>query len=118
MQGGRAQNKKGVTLPSCVLHDQLEEWRIALPEDVRPRRYGAAGSGTARKAMSRLRKRWGGRIGRLRPRDVLPVGVMRAKASCALCTSVHARYGRRASAARAPPRSRAWYIEAQCLWLP
>ena len=77
------QNKKGVTPPSSALHDHVEEQRLAVPEHVRPRPYGVVGSGTARKAMSHMRVRWGGRITRLRPRDVVPLAEMRVKATCA-----------------------------------
>ena len=56
---------------------EYESVRRTFAENVRPPLWhGAPGS---RKQGTRLRRRWGGRYGIVRPRDVLPAAVMLAK---------------------------------------
>lgn len=59
---------------------QFEAIRGAFAENFRPRVWlGAAG---ARKRGTRLRERWGGRFGALRPRELLPTAERQGKAYC------------------------------------
>ena len=57
---------------------EFERVRASFPEEFRPSAWlGTAG---ARKQGTRLRRRWGGRFGAVRPREEVPVDVMQAKA--------------------------------------
>ena len=65
--------------PSSLVLQQYEEARMALPEHLRPASRGVASDGKARSWMRRLRRRWGGRHGRLRVRDEPSADELQAK---------------------------------------
>ena len=65
---------------SALMLQQYEDFRLQVPLEVRPACRGAAGDSKAKSWMNRLRQRWGGRYGRLRVRDELPVEVLQQKA--------------------------------------
>ena len=69
-----------VSPSSALFLQQYDGARLAVPEDVRPRCRGSASDSSARAWMRRLRKRWGGRYGRLRVRDEPSMDVLQAKA--------------------------------------
>ena len=75
------QNRKGVTPPTALVLDQFEMQRLAMPVAARPASLGTSACSAARKAMSRWRLRFGGRIGRLTLREEIPLDVMRSKAT-------------------------------------
>ena len=56
---------------------EYEQVRATFGEDVRPPLW--LGTHGARKQGTRLRRRWGGRYGIVRPREILPTEVMLAK---------------------------------------
>ena len=83
----KPQNKKGVASPSAAVLDHFEERRVAIPEPVRPRPWGTSASGASRMRLTRWRHRWGGRIAKLRPREIVPLDVMQSKAPLAYRSS-------------------------------
>ena len=86
VEWGRAQNTKDpdpVEPSTGELLDQLELIRLSIPENERPRAWGVSASGSARKRASRLRAKYGGRIGKLRSQVRLPVAEMREKSMAA-----------------------------------
>ena len=70
---------KGVAPRTEAVLRQLEQARQALPEAVRPAHRGDVYHPPARVWAARWRKRWGGRHGRLRVREAIPVDDMRSK---------------------------------------
>ena len=75
------QNKKGVAVCSASVLDHFEERRAMLPDSLKPPAWGTVAPAVARKRLSRWRKRWGGRIAKLRPQDIMPVDELRSKDS-------------------------------------
>ena len=77
----RVQNE-AVGQTGCAAHmlDHLETVRLRLPSGARPPLRGASSEGKNRKWLSRLRKRYRGRVGKLKVRDVLSQEEMLAKA--------------------------------------
>ena len=78
----RAQNMKDpdpVEPSTGELLDQLELIRLSIPEHERPRAWGVAASGSARKKATRLRAKYGGRIGKLRTHPKVPTAELQAK---------------------------------------
>ena len=76
----QAQNRLGVAPSTGAVIDQFEERRASLPASVRPTPWGSSASATSRRRVSRWRRRWHGRIAKLRVREEVPVEVMREKA--------------------------------------
>jgi len=66
--------------PAAAVLDRFEDRRVATPEHARPRPRGTSASGTLRMRLTRWRRRWGGRIAKPRPREVVPLDVMQSKA--------------------------------------
>jgi len=75
---GLAPSTGQVLLRAELLRRQLPEWH-------RPAAIGVAAQSSARMWAFRWRKRWGGRHGKIRVRDDIPVEEMRAKASTLAC---------------------------------
>ena len=76
----RAQNeRRGVAPDTAAVMVEYERARANLPADIRPNVW--LGQVGARKRATRWRQRWGGRLGVLRPRDILPVHEMLEKAA-------------------------------------
>ena len=78
----RCQNDKGICPSSIALMDQLRQRRpdfLKRRADSRP--LPASGGGGARKHVARLRVRYGAHMGRMRPREELPIATMQAKVS-------------------------------------
>ena len=78
-----ANRRKGVAPSADTLLQRLEERRLRLPEAVRPPSWGSVAHAGARMRLTRWRRRWNGRHGKIRTRDDIPVQEMRDKA--ALC---------------------------------
>ena len=76
-----SQNRKGVAPGTGAALDRIAAQRLLLPEHLRPTPWGTSDSSTARKRVSRWRRRWGGRIAKLRIREEVTADEMRAKAS-------------------------------------
>ena len=76
----KCSNERDVVPSTAHVLDEFEMRRRRLPEAVRPPVWGLSSAAAARKRMTRWRRRWGGRIGRLQLRADLPVGVMTSKA--------------------------------------
>ena len=72
-----------VAPPSAAVLDHFEERRVAIPEPFRPRPWGTSASGASRMRLTRWRRRWGGRIAKLRPREVVSLDDMQNKAPLA-----------------------------------
>lgn len=72
--------KKGVAPPTASVLRLYEEGRASIPEGVRPEHKGEVSESRARKWAMRLRRRWGGRHGKLRVREHMAVEEMRGKA--------------------------------------
>jgi hypothetical protein len=77
----KVQNARGVAPDTGALLAQFECGRRSWPFDVRPPPWGLSAAGGARKRVVRLRRRWGGRVAMLRPREDVPLESLRAKAS-------------------------------------
>ena len=71
---------RGVAPSADTVLQRWEHQRQALPEGVRPAPRGSAAEPKARMWLMRLRRRLGGRYGRIPPRDDVPLEDMRAKA--------------------------------------
>ena len=78
-----AANRKGVAPPTGSLLDRYEEHRQEFPEPIRPDEWGNVSSFAARMLAVRWRKRWSGRVARIRTQDVVPVEELRQKACVA-----------------------------------
>ena len=76
----RAQNEKGVAPSTGAVLAQLESGRWEWPAAFRPPPWGPSAEVLQRRRVSRLRRRWGGRIVRLRYRDDTPLPALRGKA--------------------------------------
>ena len=76
-----SQNRKGVAPGTGAALDRIAAQRLLLPEHLRPTPWGTSDSSASRKRVSRWRRRWGGRIAKLRIREEVLVEDMRAKAS-------------------------------------
>ena len=76
----RLNTDKGVAPSTEALLQQLEVQRLALPELVRPDARGSVVEPRARVWASSFRRRWGGRYGRIRVREHVPLEEMMAKA--------------------------------------
>ena len=71
----------GVAPATSAVLGRLADQRGRLPVPLRPPAHRhVAGSAAARLWASRWRRRFGGRLAMLRPRDQLPLGAMREKA--------------------------------------
>ena len=73
-------NGRDVVPSTAHVLDEFEKRRRRLPEALRPPEWGFSSAATARKRMTRWRRRWGGRIGRLQLKAELPADVLMAKA--------------------------------------
>lgn len=71
---------RGVAPPTDAVLERFEQQRRALPESVRPTCKGVADEARARMWASRWRRRWGGKHGRIRPKDEMTAEEKRAKA--------------------------------------
>ena len=77
-----SQNRVARVAPaSRRVYGEYELQRAALSEAVRPPAWGVRFNGSARKAATRWRRRFGGRLSVLRPRDIIPLSEMREKAT-------------------------------------
>lgn len=77
----RRQNvEKGLAPCGDLLLQRAEDSRALLPEAVRPPQRGTSMEGRNRKWVTRVCMRYGGRRGKIRPRDVLTQVEMRDKA--------------------------------------
>ncbi len=65
---------------SGQLLQRYDDSRLALPYGVRPPHRGVTSDSAARSWLSRLRRRWRGRYGRMRVCDELPLATMSEKA--------------------------------------
>ena len=73
-------NEKGVAPPTAALLDEQQRRLATIPENVRPKLWGASADRVARMRASRWRQRWNAALGVMRCQEVLPVEVMRQKA--------------------------------------
>ena len=64
----RSQNKDGTTPSTLALIAQLEMMRLAIPGRLRPKSWRICVPGAMRAKASRLRAKYGGRIGHLQVR--------------------------------------------------
>ena len=71
---------KGVAPSTEAVLQQLEAQRLSLPGAVRPAARGTFADAKARVWAAAFRKRWGGRHGRLKCREHIPMGEMLTKA--------------------------------------
>ena len=55
--------------------------RLRLPEAARPPSWGSVAQARARMRLTRWRRRWNGRHGKIRTRDDIPIQEMRDKAA-------------------------------------
>jgi hypothetical protein len=76
----KAQNRIGVAPGTGAVLDELERRAARHPADVRPPPWGSSSSPTSRKRLSRWRRRWGGRLSKIRVREEIPLADMRSKA--------------------------------------
>lgn len=77
----RQQNaNNGVTPCTEFVLQRFEEGRGRVPENVRPRAIGVASDARARVRIGAWRRRWGGRVGRLRIREDVQPPELRRKA--------------------------------------
>jgi hypothetical protein len=84
VEWGRQRNRVQRVAPSSdQMLQQYEESRRQVPEESRPAARGSAAESRGREWMRRLRRRWGGRHGRLRVRDEAPVQTLHDKARTA-----------------------------------
>lgn len=83
-------NGRDVVPSTAHVLDEFEKRRRRLPEALRPPGWGFSSAAAARKRMTRWRRRWGGRIGRLQLKAELPADVLMAKA-CFMCVCVLSR---------------------------
>ena len=74
------QNKKSVSPPTAVVLAQFEALRLQQPVGLRPTARGSSGLAWSRKFASRWRKRFNGRSGQMKAREVVPVEILREKA--------------------------------------
>ena len=79
-----ANRRKGVAPSADTLLQRLEERRLRLPEAVRPPSWGSVAQAGARMRLTRWRRRWNGRHGKIRTRDDIPVQEMLDKAALSL----------------------------------
>lgn len=71
----------GVAPSTESVLQRYEEQRLAIPEAVRPRSRGTAHDVAARVWAVAWRRRWGGKHGRIRVQEDIPVEDLRSKAS-------------------------------------
>jgi hypothetical protein len=69
----RLNSELGVAPSTDFVLRRLEENRMHVPEDVRPRAVGSVADGRARQWARRFRRRWGGRHGSIKVREVVPL---------------------------------------------
>lgn len=72
--------EKGVAPSANLLLARLEERRSQLPPQLQDGQRGSAADNVARTWLRRWRARWGGRLAIMKPREVVPVEVLREKA--------------------------------------
>ena len=96
-----AANHKGASLATSSVFDEFERRRAALPEELRPPCWGSSSSGASRKKATRWRARFGGRMGVLRPTEIVPADEMKRKASLISTTSQQC-------CSTLPPHVRGW----------
>ena len=77
-----ANRRKGVAPSADTSLQRLEERRLRLPEAVRPPSWGSVAQAGARMRLTRWRRRWNGRHGKIRTRDDISVQEIRDKAAC------------------------------------
>ena len=75
----RLNEQHGVAPSTDSVLMRLEANRMQLPEEVRPRAVGCVADGRARKWALGWRRRWGGRHGKIRVREDVPVAELREK---------------------------------------
>ena len=71
---------RGVAPSTTSVLVHFEALWLQLPEGVRPSPWGTSRAVAPHKRISRWRRRWGGRYGALRVREIIPVPDMREKA--------------------------------------
>jgi hypothetical protein len=76
---GEANQRKGIAPSTAAVLQELERRRLQLPETVRFCSRGGPSENKARVWAHEWRKRWGARLGRVRPRDDISATEMRAK---------------------------------------
>ena len=81
----RLNEEQGVAPPTSLVLERSEQARSRLPEALRPPRVGVAAEAKARMWALRWRQRHGGRHGRVRVREDVPLEEQRAKVACAIC---------------------------------
>ena len=74
------QNARGHQPSSVVVHIHAERQRLLVPEELRPRRWGDAGTDRSRQMLRRLRIKYGGRFGQLPAAPDISREDMRSKA--------------------------------------
>ena len=74
------QNLKGVAPSTAAVLAQLDVQRAQAAQGLQPQDWGSSNQGGARKRVSRWRRRFGGRVGKLKPREIVPVEILRNKA--------------------------------------
>lgn len=82
----RAENTKDtnpVAPSTFAVLDKAECMRLAMPGNERPRAWGVCASGAARKKAFRLRAKYNGRIGKLKPHVHVPMEDMQVKTAAA-----------------------------------
>ena len=77
----RVQNTKGCAPPSSKLLDMFNCNQFEWPADFRPTPWGEITNGVSRTRLTRLRRRWRGRLGAIRVQDDVSEHVLREKAA-------------------------------------
>ena len=75
------QNRKGVAPSTSAVLGKFEAIRVARPEAVRLPTLGLSTSSATRKEVCRWRKRFGGRIGKISPREEITLEELQFKVS-------------------------------------
>ena len=75
-----AQNKKGITSNTASVLDYIKTQRLFVAEPARPKARITSECRSTRGRATLWRHRWGGRLGRLHPQEIIPLDVMRARA--------------------------------------
>ena len=84
----RAQNRLGIAPGGSDVLRHADQRRSRLPVPARPSPWGSNESAASRKRLSRWRGRWGGRVGKLRVREEVPLADMREKACLSFASRI------------------------------
>ena len=84
------QNRKGVAPSTSAVLSKFEAIRLARPEALRLPTLGLSTSSASRKEVCRWRKRFGGRIGKIRPREGITLEELQFKVSSVAVVMVRA----------------------------